>query len=185
MNSKVLVGLFLAFLMVSSIAGFVIDQASFTNQGKVKYLGRSFAQTDQGYLTYLGNDQILISSDPRNVQLYQGLESLSLEELNSAGKIYFTFNPSDNLQNTLSYFNAAIVPRFNKNMIISCKADSPECADLPIITCADATESIKIIQLDLADSPSLTYNNNCLLIQGNQATLPNLFDSLILDLLLL
>lgn len=170
--------------MVSSIAGFIIDQASFTNQGKIKYLGRSFAQTNQGYLTYLGNDPILISSDPRNVQLYQGLESLSLDELNSASKIYFTFNPSDNLQNTLSYFNTAVVPRLNKNLIASCKTDSPECVDLPIITCADATNSVKVIQLDLANSTSLTYNNNCLLIQGNQFTLPNLFDSLILDLLL-
>ena len=184
MNKKVVISLFLAFLMISSIAGFIIGfPLSNQDDSRIKYLGYTFVQTPNGYLTYIGDSQLIISTDPRQVKLYQNMESLTLQELNAGSKIYFTFNPSENIQNTFSYFNANIRPRLN-SFIPACTKDAPECADLPLITCDNASPSAKVIQVQLANPPSISYENNCLLIEGSQYTIEPLFDSLIIDLLL-
>lgn len=170
--------------MISSIAGFIIGSPLSDEGGsRIKYLDHTFVQTPNGYLTYIGDSQLIISTDPRQVKLYQNMESLTLQELNSASKIYFTFNPSENTQNTFSYFNANIRSKLN-SFIPACTVDVPECADLPLITCDNASPSAKVIQVQLAKTPSISYEDNCLLIEGPQYTLEPLFDSLIIDLLL-
>lgn len=182
-SKKVLISLFLAFLMISSIAGFIVGNP-LDNSERIEYNGYTFVPTNQGYLTYLGDNQILISSDPRNVQLYKGLEDFTLEKLNSASRIYFTFNPSDNLQNSFAYFDANIRPRLTRSITTACTEDVEGCETIPIITCQDANADNIVIQIDSSETSSITFNNNCLLLQGNQFTLPVLFDSIILDLLL-
>ena len=169
--------------MISSIAGFIVG-SPLDNGEKIEHNGYTFILTDRGYLTYLGDNQVLISSDPRNVQLYKGLEDFTLEKLNSANRIYLTFNPSDNLQSSFAYFDANIRPRLIKSITAACTTDSPGCEDLPIITCEDATANNIVIQIESSEFSSITFNNNCLLLQGNQFSLPILFDSIILDLLL-
>jgi len=186
-SKKVLISLFLAFLIISSIAGFIVSSptnSNITGGGRIQVGDYSFAQTNQGYITYVGEDQVLISSDPRNIQLYQGLEEFTLERLNSASKVYLTLDPLDNLQSSFAYFDANIRPRLNKRITAACTADSPGCETLPLITCENATPANLVIQIDKANSTSLAFNNNCLLVQGNQVSLQLLFDSLILDLLL-
>ena len=182
-SKKVLISLFLAFLMISSIAGFIVGNP-LDNSEKIEHNGYTFILTNQGYLTYLGDNQVLISSDPRNIQLYKGLEAFTLEKLNSANRIYFTFNPLDNLQNSFAYFDANIRPRLTKSITLACTSDVAGCETLPIITCEDASAANIVIQIDYSETSSLSLDNNCLLLKGNQFTLPVLFDSVILDLLL-
>lgn len=183
-QKKVLISLFLAFLMISSVAGFIVGNPLDGGDTRIKVGDQTYIQTTQGFMTYLGDNQILISSDPRNIPLYKGLEDFTLEKLNSASRLYFTFNPSDNLQNSFAYFDANIRPRLTRSITTACTVDSPECETLPIITCEDATENNIVIQISSSETSSLTFDNNCLLLQGNQFTLPVLFDSIILDLLL-
>ncbi|MBU2639693.1 MAG: hypothetical protein KKG75_03225 [Nanoarchaeota archaeon] len=180
MNTKIILPLFLASLMILSIIGFSLNSTQTENISKVKFNGYNFQQTDQGWTAYKDNQPILISQNPESLNLI--IQPISLQEINSASKIYFTFNPEENLQ-ALYYFDINIRPKL-KSFIISCIKDSEQCSQLPLKTCKDASATDKIIQINLAEKSSLTYENNCLHIQGNDLEIQNLVDSLILKFLL-
>ena len=69
-------------------------------------------------------------------------------------------------------------------MILACTKDTPECSQLPLKSCEDASQSEIVIQIQEAVIPSISYQDNCLLVQGPKEELPKLIDSLILGLLL-
>jgi hypothetical protein len=182
MKPKTLVALFIAALMISSTLGFILS-TSHSGGGpteRVEVNGVSFVQTHQGWLGYLSEtDPILVSSDPRN---FQQLPELSLNDLNSANRIYFTFNPEDNLQHTFQFFDLNIRPRL-RTLTIACTEDVEGCEELPLINCSSALDTTKVIQVSSANETSVTYENNCLHIQGNQFQLPELFDATIVELM--
>lgn len=181
MNKKIILPLFLASIMILSIIGFSLNSTQ-SDTSSIKYNGYSFKQTEQGWITFIGNNPILISQNPNNLNEIL-LPDITLQEINSANKIYFTFNPEDNIQSNLYYFDANIRTRL-KNFILSCTVDIGSCSNLPLKTCKDADSSSRIIQVSLANQSSITYENNCLLIQGQKQELPSLIDAVILKLLL-
>jgi hypothetical protein len=184
MNSKALMAIFIAGIMISSTLGFILTSSSQTggNSERTEFNGLSFVQTNQGWLTYLTEeDQVLISSDPRLLNNIQ-TPKVSINEINSGNRIYFTFNPEENIQHTFGYFDANIRPRL-KTLTIGCTEDVPSCANSPLITCENALPQTKVIQVSLANQSSITYENDCLLIQGNSLQLQTFLDAIILELL--
>ena len=168
--------------MISSVLGFVFTFAPQSTGGptRIEIGDFLFVETNQGWRGYSDNSEVIISNDPRIVSQIQ-IPEISLSELNSASKLYFTFNPEENIQNTFAYFDANIRPRLN-SFILACTKDVEECASSPLITCDNALPSTKVIQVSLSNESSLTYENNCLLIQGSVHQIPLLFDALILKL---
>jgi len=173
--------LFLAGIMIFSVIGFSLGSSQ-SDTTKEKYNGHMFRQSNQGWITYINDQPIIISQNP-NLLNPISLPGLSLDQLNSANKRYFTINPADNLQLSLAYFNQNFGPRL-KSTVIACIEDSEPCKDLPLKTCEDATLTEKVIQINLANESSMTYQNNCLHIQGQKQEIINFVDSLILQLLL-
>ncbi|MAG52865.1 MAG: hypothetical protein CMH62_02785 [Nanoarchaeota archaeon] len=183
-NSKVLVALFLAAIMISSVLGFILSSSHTggPQPSRVKFGDFFFVETSQGWVTHInGDQQVIISSDPRNLNL-AAIPDISLNELNSAGRVYFTLNPNDNIQNSFAYFNANIIPRL-RTVTSACSEDVHQCENLPLITCDNALPSVKVIQTQISNSSSVTYNNDCLLIQGNSFQIRTLYDAVILKLL--
>ena len=167
--------------MILSTIGFSLNSMQTENTSKVKFNGYNFQQTDQGWITYKDNQQVMISQNPENLDFIAS--PISLQELNSADKVYFTFNPEEEIQSPLAYFEFNLRPKL-KSFIISCIKDSEQCSQLPLKTCKDASATDKVIQINLAETPSLTYEDNCLHIQGSDLEIQNLVDALILKLLL-
>jgi hypothetical protein len=180
MNSKIIMPLFLASIMIFSILGFAFS--SNDTSGRIDFNGYKFAQTNSGFLTYKDNQQIVISSDPRSLDLTT-LPEISINDLNTATKIYLSFNPEENLPQYLSYFNFNVKTKL-KNLIPACSEDVEGCGDIPIKSCEDASLLDRVIQLKYSEIPTITYNSGCLLIQGNPATLQQQLDALTLKLLL-
>ena len=166
--------------MIFSILGIAFTYSD--NSERIKVGDYSFAETNKGWLTHIGDQQLIISSDPRTLDL-STIPEISLEALNSANKIYFTFNPQESIQYPLAYFDAYLRPRL-KNFIIACTTDITECTDLPLITCSNALPTTRVIQIQESNSSSITYNNNCLLIQGSEAEIQENVEKLTLKLLL-
>jgi len=52
---------------------------------------------------------------------------------------------------------------------------------MPLKTCQNATLSNKIIQIQYSQQPSLSYKNNCLLMQGTQDNLIKQIEALTLS----
>lgn len=178
MEKKVIMPIFLASIMILSVLGFAFTSGD--GQGSVKFNGYKFSKTNQGWLTYRDNQQILIASDPRTLDL-SNTPKITLNDLNSANKIYLTTNPEENLQQYLAYFSFNILPKL-KNKIPACIKDVEGCEELPLKTCEDATISNKIIQIEFSETQETTYQNNCLLIKGNADSLYEQIDAVILQL---
>ena len=178
--------LFLAFIMISSIGGVVLTSSHITGTADVQRveLGEyTFTQTHQGYTTYTDDEQIIIiSSDPRTLDV-AATPDIDIAELNSGNKLYIAFQPEENTQTTLAHFDANIRPRL-RSFTPACIKDSTQCSSLPLITCENASPYIKVIQIQLANESSVTYENNCLLVEGNQFQIQSMLDALILRLLL-
>jgi len=183
MQTKLILPLFIAFIMIFSVVGFAISQSFYTTpQEQVTYNGLNFVQNSQGsWLTYINKNPVSIVTYPPllgNIILPE----VSLVELNSANKIYVTFNQNETVNQAIIEFQTNILP-YLKPVNQACIEDSPSCANLPIKSCLDATEDTKIIQFQEADVPFVIYQDNCLLIQGSSYDLTTQTDALILYLL--
>ena len=183
MQTKLILPLFIAFIMIFSVVGFAISQSFYTTpQEQITYDGLNFVQNQQGsWLTYINRNPVSIFTYPPflgNVILPE----VSLSDLNSANKLYVTFNPDENVNQAIVEFQTNLLPYLNQ-VNQACITDSPSCANLPIRSCLDATEESKVIQFQEADVPLVVYQDNCLLIQGSSYDLTTQTDALILQLL--
>ena len=162
--------------MILSVIGFSIG--SFTAQNKIKYKDKTFVQSDQGWITYINEKQLILINNPN--ELSNITIPVTLQELNSATKIYISLDTENSLDNAFQLFQQDILPLLTPQIVIACIKDSAQCSDMPLKTCQNATLSNKIIQIQYSQNPSFSYKNNCLLIQGTQDNLIKQIESLTL-----
>jgi len=174
MKKNLILPLFIITIMVLSVLGYSIGSSTTSN--KIKYKDYTFIQTDNGFVTYINNQQIFLFNNPND--LLDIKIPVKLSELNSANKIYLTINPEINT--ALSPFQN-IFPVLTPRIVQACIKDSDICSNLPLKTCLDATSLNKIIQIQFSETPSITYKNNCLLIQGTTKDLIKQIEALTLN----
>jgi len=166
-----LIGIFIIMLMVLSVINLDSDDES------IEYNNLKFASSSNGYLTYNSEDeQIIILTNPTEL-LNLETESISLNGLSSFEKIYISLSPNDDYQNAVYDFSRNIpLPTLQ---VLACYEDHEDCSDLPLKTCEDATETNGIIIFKEDNETLLSFDDNCLTIQGKD--LLKVTDKLILD----
>jgi len=180
MNKKHFMSIFIASIMILSVLGIAVQYTT-TDSQDIKFRGQKFTQYQAGWITYKDNKQIIITTQPDLLQ-YQQAPDITFADLNSAGKIYFTSNPDKQLpQQALFSIQSNIFPYLN-NVVVACIEDSEVCANLPLKTCKDAAQGTIIIQAQISDVKSTTFQNNCLLIQGPLNSITQQVDALALSL---
>ena len=171
--------IFIVSIMILSVLGIAIQYT--TSSQDIKFLGQKFTQYQGGWITYKDNKQIIIPTQPDLLQ-YQQVLDIAFTDLNKASKIYFTSNPNNQLpQQALFSIQNNIFPYLN-NVILACIEDSQACANLPLKTCKDAEQGTLVIQAQVAEISTTTFNNNCLLIQGPTNLITLQVDALVLSL---
>jgi len=174
-GKKILLPLFICFIMVTSILGYM---SSYSKE-KIKYKEYKFSKIDNGYLTYVKGNKIILVNNPNELEDYD--ININLNELNSAQKIYLSINPKDNL--FLGYLQNNIFPFLIPRIVVSCYEDNEDCVNLPLKDCKDATENIKVILVKRSKNSKFYYKDNCLVIQGYQEDINKFVDKLTLELL--
>lgn len=175
---KIILPIFIASIMVFSIFGYMANREN--NPEEATYNTLKFVKSDAGWLAYKDNKKIIIQTNPKDLKDIQE-PKITIQELNSAQKIYLTFNPEDNVYQALNSFVQQIKPLLN-TFTQACTKDVPKCFNLPLKTCPDATEFIRVIQIQENNQTKLEYNNNCLIIQGSSEDLIKGMDKLTLIL---
>lgn len=166
---------FIIFIMVMSGVGYMAGRGS---GDIIKYNGHRFSKVQDGWLTYNGNQQIILINNPEDlVDIDVGF--IDFNELNSASKIYLSTNPSDNLGTYLQGFKFNLLNVLSVNKISSCYEDNVGCENLPLKTCSDASESVKVFLVKKGET-KIEYKDNCLLIQGKDEKLIKYIDKMIL-----
>ena len=159
-------------LMVLSVVNLNSDE-----EGAIEYNDLKFVASSSGYLAYNSDEeQIIILTNPTEL-LDLEIGSISLNSLSSLEKIYISLNPNDDYQNAIYDFSRNIP--LPSQQVLSCYEDHEDCSDLPLKTCEDATETIGIIIFKENNETLLSFDDNCLTIQGKD--LLKVTDKLILD----
>ena len=174
-KKKLFVSIFIIFIMVSSTLGFILGFSSNDpiNQQTEEYNGFEFTQHQTGrWLTQINGYQVALSNYPEDLENIPFPPLLSINDLNSANKIYLTYDHNRSISLVLSELQF-ITPHLNKPLIQACTEDIKECEDLPLKKCDDATKTEKVIQLTLSNkTDSITYYDNCVLVEGENLLKP-------------
>lgn len=149
------------------------------NAEKVTYNNIKFTKTNNGWMNYLGDREIVLINNPKEIGNYSS--GINLNELNSAQKIYLSINPKDNL--VLFGLQNNIIPFLTPKISTACYEDNDACANIPIKTCKDASKDIKIILIKKSENNNLYYKENCLVIEGSKEEITKMIDKLTLELL--
>ncbi len=180
MKKQHFMSLFIVAIMVLSVLGIAFNYST-EDSSEGKFKKYKFKIYNGQWITYKDDDKILISSTPNTLERIQ-VPDVTFEDLNSADKIYFTTNPNNQIpNNAILDIQANIFPKLS-SIQLACIEDSTSCSSLPLKTCKDATPSNIIIQTQIADTQTLTFENNCLLIAGPRLDFTEMIDALILRL---
>ncbi len=174
-TKKTLIAVFIAFLMITSIAGFIFTPES--NTQIKKYKDVDFARDGDRWTTDFGGKRISILADPESLQEQK---IVSINNLNFAEKIYLSINPKEDLGRVSIELNS-LLSLLTPRVVNSCYVDIDECKSSPIKQCKDATISNKVILIKLENTTSINYHQNCLEIKGKEDEIIKFLDSMIVS----
>ncbi len=177
-NKKTLyIGIIIAFLMVTSIAGYVGNRSS--NSEQYKYNKHLFVKVNNGWLTTIGNRQIFLNYGPKDLENLSA-DKVLLNELNKAQKIYISFNPDNEIEKGVYELQNNVFPLLTTQTVRACTEDIEGCEDKLIKNCNDASQYTIIISIKRSNETKAVYNNNCLDINGDGEGLIRIIDKVIL-----
>ena len=175
-NKKILISVFIAILMITSIAGFIAFPQTKTIDEKKFYKDLEFTREGDRWTTDANNQKISVLINPEEIKE----QDIKAKDLFSSQKIYISVNPKDNLGRISQELNN-LFNLLNKRIITSCYSDIPGCESLLIKTCKDATNLNKVIIIKIENNTNIKYNPNCLEINGDEKEIVNIIDYLIVS----
>lgn len=160
---KILLPGFLGLIMILSIFGIIIggnDNQPTTT--KTTYKGTDYIINNNIWITNKNGQQIYFYYPPE--ELDNNTLTITLQNL-QATKTYVSLDTKKNIQLATQAFQQKILPLLpNTQIVTACTEDSDQCKSLPLKTCNDATPEQKVIII--TEGPTtITYNNNCMILQ--------------------
>lgn len=159
MRNTIILSIFIVFLMgTSALSMYTSDD---NDPYKEKYNGHNFIFNGNYWLNHENNIEIITNpSELKNISI----NKLNINSLNYVDKIYYTFEPDDQLNRAIAEFAREI--QFSARGVRSCPEDNEFCSDLPLKTCKDSDTSTGIIYLKISEDYNANFENNCLIIEG-------------------
>ena len=159
MESKQVMGLFIALIMVLSVFGIALEYAfGGGSQNKVKYNGYTFTQGNGEWTTSYKGKTLSFSVPP------DSLESIKLPlDAASLKAVAITYNPSDDFADTLggAQYNIQQVLLQTTDIYPIIGLTNATGTSQEQITCETATASTPVIYLMIANTTEITNENNC------------------------
>ena len=159
-NTGVIVSIFLAVLMVSSIAGYIANQ----NSGSIRYKGKKFTQTTDGWKTTIDGQTHYFAYAPPEV------ESIDFPSMNlqSAVEIDMTYDPLDRYKESIAQSLFELSSSLGQKKIYLRQGfTSKNEFGLPIITCNDSSATVPVISFRDSNTTGIRQENNCLIVESN------------------
>ena len=165
---------FIVFVLLASTAAFALT--SNNPSEKAKYKEFTFTKTESGW--QLKNSNLITSFLPTEVE---NISSPAISTEDFRKNVYFLAitNPEQMAANEI---NRAFYNVITKAQLACSEKYENEtfCKELPIKSCENETSASNlIVQIEDSENQSMEYNNNCVIIKGNEADLLKSVDRLI------
>lgn len=174
---KLILPLFICGILVLSTFGIVFsdlgdDSGNTYVYNDIRFIKKgnlwSFKHQEKEYKLLFG------PKDLENVSL-----DINIYDIFNAGKIYVSVDPRENVGSAMNELISNIKSLLGVPIVGACRVDIEECNQFPLKTCNDASASEKIIVIKPGES-SVTYKDNCLVIEGDSITQVKYADKIIL-----
>ena len=167
---KIIIGIFMAFIMTSGILGYVNNRL---NPNVVKDHGLRFyrSQDNLYWITRINNKQQKFFFLPKQLEQIN-VSPLVKPRVLGTKLVLFTFNPKQD-QQVLTYMDLLRLDvgqvLYEKGIItrsgITVKDDRYK--DFPIITCANSSQPIPVIYLNLGNKTEIYLNDTCIVAEAS------------------
>ncbi|MCD4666615.1 hypothetical protein K8R47_02285 [archaeon] len=175
MNKKVLITIFIVFIMITSVIGFIsTQQDSQPNSNVFDYNGHDFYLVQGKYVTLINDDQYFFDYTPQN------LENIEVPFFNLASKYYFIYNPvdlDDNMNYNMQKLNQLLSIN-NVQIVLACDKEENCDANSPIKDCSSDAFYFKY-----EDNNDLYLENKCVVLEGNGEDISKFVDRINMNFL--
>lgn len=162
----IMVSLFIALILVTSIVGFIFGGTSETVS---RYNGLKFTLTTNGWKTIYQGKTYLFSFAPRDVEDIALPDSLNLNNLLEIDVTYeFNSTYKENIAEAI--FELSNIATKN-NIYLRQGFTTNNSFNIPIITCEDATPSVPVLYYKSSNQTNISQQNNCIIIEANNQNL--------------
>jgi len=174
-RNQIIVGVFLALVMVLSTIGFAIqggtgnDPSGDVSGNEIEYNGFKFV--NQNGLWVLGN--FVFKYTPQQVDDIGSESGIKLAS-NYQGKPAYVYSENDEAEIEIAVNLGQLSQRVQKACPVGTTCDG----DLPVKTCSD-----NFIIIKESNTSSITQENNCVLIEGQKEELTSLADQFLFKIL--
>jgi len=177
MKSKIIITVFIAFLMMTSVIGMIWSYNSVqdNNSEAFQYGDYEFQKTDGRYVLELNGNQYVFDNTP-----YE-LSEIDIENFNlESDKYYIIFNPDEkdlNLEYSIQKLYL-VLKSLNVNIQLACSVEEGCDNSLPIKTCNEYAFYFR-----RSDSTRIYKDNKCIVVEGDNQGLSKGVDKINLMLL--
>lgn len=172
---------FLALVMILSVFGVIIGGISEDDVEIKEFKGNRYINRGETWSTTVGQNTFIFNYDPEELAGIS-MPLITFNDLNSAEKIYLTIQPdSDKIGQVAGFINSNLIPQIGPPVITSCIKDHEKCSNLPLKTCSDATQTIKVISIEEGET-RISYANNCLEITTDGTSMQKMLEALLFNM---
>jgi hypothetical protein len=176
MNSKIILTLFIAFIMITSVIGFIWSSSPSEDSSNVlDYNNYEFRNVNGRYLLELNNHEYVFDNSPYEVS------SVDFEDFNlESDKYYILFNPDEkdlNMEYSIQKLYL-VLNSLGINVQLACSIEEGCDESLPIKNCDDHSFYFKKMS-----GAKVYKNNNCIVIEGDNDGISKAVDKIDMDLL--
>ena len=176
MNSKIVLTVFIAFIMITSVVGFIWNYGSDEeNYNVLEYGDYEFKNINGKYILDVNENQYVFDNSPYEIN------NLNFDDFAlSSNKYYFIFNPEEkdlNLEYSIQKLYL-VLNSLGVKVQLACSKEEGCDDDVPIKDCNDHAFYFK-----KTGNAKVYKDNNCVVIEGDNEEISKTVDKINLNLL--
>ncbi len=162
-NKKLIMPLFIVFIMVMSVFGFMWG----SSRKKMEYNGFKFIQLENGgFMLKIDNSKVIFNYYPSELEWLNTTKGI--KDLFNTPMVYVTYDPNSTHAETIAqiHFNIAQLLDETKGIYVQNAFTSETEHDIPVITCKNATLSVPVVKIEKANTTEITLEDWCVVVKA-------------------
>lgn len=169
LNKQNLIVIFIAFIMVTSILGFIVGREP--TQRKLSYNGYKFVNKGNVWVTNIEGKEAIFHNHPSivaQVNISQDIISkiINTYEIDATSQ----YNDSFSEFIGLSLYELSEELKFHYNKYLVQGFTSNTTYKKPIITCKNATNAIPVLFMKMSNETKISIENNCIIAEASSGS---------------
>lgn len=158
--------LFIAFIMVFSVIGFMWDRNS--GEYTQRYKGYVFTKINDEWVTRVNGRDVNFQFSPDAVESIK-LDKAVVERINATLEVDVTYDINNSYKEYIALAEQELAYKLNDNLNIYLRGGftAENEYDFPVITCANATAAVPVLYFTRSNETAIYLDNGCIIAASN------------------